>query len=98
MWSSILVAAFLALPVLGQNSSNSSVPTGVYPLSTYTLFAENITAKLIPYGARLTSLLVQDRAGAYQDVALGYDDPSKYITDTESESKSLPPTFARSSG
>ena len=86
MWSPILIAASLALPVLCQNSSNSSVPSGAYPFSLYTLSAENITAKFIPYGARLTSLLVQDRSGTYQDVVAGYDNPQQYLTDTESES------------
>jgi hypothetical protein len=53
----------------------------------YTLTAENITAKFIPYGARLTSLLVQDRDGNYQDVVAGYDNATQYLTDTESESR-----------
>lgn len=87
MWSPLVVlASSLVLPALCQNSSNSSVPTGVYPFSIYTLSAENITAKLIPYGARLTSLLVQDRNGTYQDVVVGYDNATQYLTDTESES------------
>jgi aldose 1-epimerase len=85
MWSSLALAASFILPVLCQNSTNSSVPVGAYPLSVYTLTAENITAKFIPYGARLTSLLVQDRNGDYQDVVAGYDNPQQYITDSESE-------------
>ncbi len=86
MWSKLVLVASLTLPVLCQNSSNSSVPAGAYPFSTYTLTAANITAKLIPYGARLTSLLVQDRNGATQDVVVGYDNATQYLTDTESES------------
>lgn len=85
MWSKLLLVAALASPILGQNSSNSSVPTGAYPFSLYTLTAENITAKFIPYGARLTSLLVQDRTGTIQDVAVGYDNMTQYLIDTESE-------------
>ncbi|KIY03596.1 uncharacterized protein Z520_00287 [Fonsecaea multimorphosa CBS 102226] len=86
MWSHLpwfLLAWSIAVPVLAQISSNSSVPTGVYPFSVYTLTAENITAKFIPYGARLTSLLVQDRNGDYQDVVAGYDNATQYLTDTE---------------
>ena len=86
MWSPIVLAALIASPVLCQNSSNSSVPSGAYPFNQYTLSAANITAKVIPYGARLTSLLVQDRNGAQQDVVVGYDNPTQYLTDTESES------------
>ena len=85
MWTKLLLLASLASPILGQNSSNSSTPTGTYPFSLYTLTAQNITAKFIPYGARLTSLLVQDRTGTYQDVAVGYDNLNQYLTDTESE-------------
>lgn len=53
------------------------------PFEVYTITAQNITAKFIPYGARLTSLLVPDRDGNAQDVVLGYDDPKQYLLDTE---------------
>ncbi|KAJ5896701.1 galactose mutarotase-like protein [Penicillium subrubescens] len=39
----------------------------------YTISANNITAKFIPNGARLMSLLVPDRSGNLQDVVFGYD-------------------------
>ena len=72
---------------LAQNSTSpSSSPSSTSsssPLTLYTLSAENITAKFIPYGARLTSLLVPDRSGNLQDVAVGYDDPNQYLDDTE---------------
>jgi hypothetical protein len=89
MWSPYyyVLASILVLPGLCQNSTNTSVPAGAYPFSVYTLTAENITAKFIPYGARLTSLLVQDRDGNYQDVVAGYDNATQYLTDTESESR-----------
>jgi aldose 1-epimerase len=48
---------------------------------TYTISAHNITAKLIPYGARLTSLLVPDREGRLQDVVVGFDEPTQYRGD-----------------
>lgn len=53
------------------------------PFREYTIKAENITAKVIPYGARLTSLLVPDRDGHDQDVVVGYDDPKYYLHDSE---------------
>lgn len=74
------VASFLTLaatclsPVLAQDSD---------PLQEYTLSAENITARFIPYGARLTSVIVPDRDGQDTEVAIGYDDPARYIQDTE---------------
>lgn len=49
----------------------------------YTIKAPNISATFIPYGARLTSLLVPDRDGETQDVVLGYDFPEQYMNDTE---------------
>ena len=54
-----------------------------HALELYTITAPNITAKFIPYGARLTSLLVPDRHGHVQDVVLGYDSPEQYVNDTE---------------
>ncbi|KAL4965925.1 aldose epimerase family protein [Aspergillus stella-maris] len=47
----------------------------------YTIGAENITAKFIPLGARLTSLLVPDRDGVEQDVVVGFDDTTQYNGD-----------------
>ncbi|OQV11197.1 hypothetical protein CLAIMM_15067 [Cladophialophora immunda] len=97
MWSPLLwvLASSIAVPVLAQNSSNSSVPTGAYPFSVYTLTAENITAKFIPYGARLTSLLVQDRNGDYQDIVAGYDNATQYLTDTETNHTYFGPVVGR---
>jgi aldose 1-epimerase len=51
-------------------------------LTEYTISAENITATFIPYGARLTSLIVPDRDGQDTEVAVGYDDPARYVQDT----------------
>ncbi|KAL4931142.1 aldose epimerase family protein [Aspergillus undulatus] len=47
----------------------------------YTISADNITAKFIPLGARLTSLLVPDRDGVDQDVVVGFDDVTLYGDD-----------------
>lgn len=71
----ILAVASLTTTVVGQDDTSGLVE--------YTIQAENITAKLIGYGARLTSLLVNDRDGNQQDIALGYDDPAQYPVDTE---------------
>jgi aldose 1-epimerase len=49
----------------------------------YTLKAPGIEASFIPYGARLTSLLVNDKHGKPQDVVLGYDTGKEYLNDTE---------------
>jgi aldose 1-epimerase len=74
-----LSAVLYGLPVLASSSCSSSTD----PFKEYTISAENITAKLIPYGARVTSLLVPDRNGNQQDVVIGYDDPKQYLNDTE---------------
>ena len=81
---SYLSAALYGLPALALPSSTSNSST-VDPFKVYTITAENITAKLIPYGARLTSLLVPDRDGNEQDVVVGYDDPKDYVKDTETD-------------
>ena len=54
-----------------------------HPLQKYTISAPGINASFIPYGARLTNLYVNDRNGNPQDVVLGYDEGSQYVTDTE---------------
>lgn len=79
-----LSAAIYALPTLAQGSLAANTESTVDdPFQVYTISAENITAKFIPYGARLTSVLVPDRSGNVQDVVMGYDDPKQYLTDTE---------------
>ncbi|PWY80366.1 galactose mutarotase-like protein [Aspergillus sclerotioniger CBS 115572] len=80
-FKSYLSAALYGLPALSQAvaAANSTAD----PFQLYTISAENITAKFIPYGARLTSLLVPDRNGNLQDVVVGYDDPKQYLRDTE---------------
>jgi aldose 1-epimerase len=80
----LLPSSSFIRPLLAQASSDSASPSATLssPFTLYTLSAENITATFIPYGARLTSLLVPDRAGTDQDIALGYDDPAQYVVDS----------------
>lgn len=94
---SYLSTVLYGLPVLAQaqsaasaSASASAAPSSassakVDPFKSYKISAENITATLIPYGARLTSVLVPDRDGKTQDVAVGYDDPRDYLKDTETD-------------
>jgi len=92
-FKSYVTAALYGLPALAQavpspSSSRASAPSPSAASSndhfkSYTIKAENITAKLIPYGARLTSLTVPDRDGNVQDVVVGYDDPIEYLHDSE---------------
>ena len=53
------------------------------PFKKYNLTADGIKASFIPYGARLTNLYVKDKNGAWQDVAVGYDEGSRYLQDSE---------------
>ncbi|PYI01526.1 galactose mutarotase-like protein [Aspergillus sclerotiicarbonarius CBS 121057] len=76
-----LTALSFVPAVFGQNYSRPQQSAD--PFKVFTLTADNITAKFIPYGARLTSLLVPDRDGNTQDVIVGYDDPRQYLNDTE---------------
>jgi aldose 1-epimerase len=66
-----------ALPALAQDGSISQDP-----LKLYTISAANITASFIPYGARLTSLVIPDRDGHPTDIVVGYDEPEQYVADT----------------
>jgi aldose 1-epimerase len=76
-FKSYLSAALVALPALSQASPAAD------PFKVYNITAGNITASIIPYGARLISLLVPDSNGTMQDVVVGYDDPKMYLHDTE---------------
>jgi aldose 1-epimerase len=76
---SILLAFNSFIPPLLAQTSSTSLSS---PFTSYTLKAENITATFIPYGARLTSLLVPDRSGTDQDIAVGYDEPAQYAVDS----------------
>ncbi|KAJ5481341.1 hypothetical protein N7475_000153 [Penicillium sp. IBT 31633x] len=92
---SYVTAALYGLPALASavpspaSSSHAVAPAPSSSASSadhtksYTIKAENITAKLIPHGARLTSLLVPDRDGKVQDVVVGYDDPKEYLHDSQ---------------
>ncbi|KAJ5574097.1 uncharacterized protein N7459_008524 [Penicillium hispanicum] len=88
---SYIAATLYGLPALAQAAPSPSSSQGPAPsqsasnghFETYTIQAENITAKFIPYGARLTSVLVNDRDGNVQDVIVGYDDPEEYLHDSE---------------
>ncbi len=53
------------------------------PFQKHTLTANGINASFIPYGARLTNLYVCDQNGTYQDVVVGYDNATQYLTDSE---------------
>ncbi|KAL1410617.1 hypothetical protein Q8F55_004634 [Vanrija albida] len=59
-------------------SASSAAPRSAAGLATYTIAAEGIEATFIPYGARLTSLRVPDRTGAWREVNVGYADPGQY--------------------
>lgn len=71
-------AALSALPVLSLSTGSEDAD----PFKIYNISAGSLTASFIPYGARLTHLLVPDRDGVLQDVAIGYDDPHDYLRDT----------------
>lgn len=74
-------------------SAQSATTSG--PLTSYTLTADNITAVLIPYGARLTHLLVPDRNGDVQDVIGGYDDTAQYPIDSATNKTFFGPVVGR---
>lgn len=52
------------------------------PFEKHTITAPGISASFIPYGARLTNLIVNDKNGKPQDIAIGYDNGTQYLTNT----------------
>ncbi|KAL2859858.1 aldose epimerase family protein [Aspergillus lucknowensis] len=78
---SFLVGLLASQGVAAVPGHTSPPPNHDDPYKVYTISAENITAKFIPHGARLTSLLVPDREGRPQDVIVGFDDVSLYSKD-----------------
>jgi aldose 1-epimerase len=85
-----MVSSLIPATVVGQASATTSSP-----FTMYTISADNITAKFIPYGARLTSLLVPDRNGTQQDVVAGYDTGERYLQDTETNHTYFGPVVGR---
>jgi aldose 1-epimerase len=63
------------LPILGLSHNVGNLD----PLVPITIAAEGINATFLPFGARLTSLFVDDKDGVPRDVVVGYDDPSFYV-------------------
>ncbi|GKZ33185.1 hypothetical protein AbraIFM66950_002974 [Aspergillus brasiliensis] len=78
---SIAALLWASMVVLGE--SNPEPRPVADPFEVFTIMADNITAKFIPYGARLISLHVPDKEGTPQDVVVGYDDPTQYLNDTQ---------------
>lgn len=89
MWSitgSLLLAASTAVSAQSGYGGATSAPFPPFsgdPFKKYDLVAKGINASFIPYGARLTNLYVSDINGTAQDVAVGYDEGSRYLQDTE---------------
>ena len=65
------------------------------PLQEYTISAPGINATFIPYGARLTSLYVNDKNGDPQDVVLGYDDPADFVRNDQTVHTYFGPVVGR---
>ena len=84
-WSAATLLLAASGVVAQGNSSGSSAypPFSGNPFQKYNLQANGIKASFIPYGARLTNLYVKDNKGSWQDVAVGYDNPREYLTDSE---------------
>jgi aldose 1-epimerase len=92
-FKSYATAALYGLPALASampsasssdaslSAAGSSSDSGHF--TEYAIEAENITVKLIPYGARVTHVLVPDSNGNTQDVLVGYDNPKEYLHDSE---------------
>lgn len=81
----LLTPILALLPFLGVEAKPHVASVSPAALKEYTLEAEGIKASFIPFGARLKSLRVPDRTGAWREVNLGYEDAQGYA-DEESPS------------
>lgn len=84
--ATLLLAASTAVYAQASCGGSSSPPFPPFsgdPFKKYALSAKGINASFIPYGARLTNLYVNDKNGHPQDVAVGYDEGSRYLEDSE---------------
>ena len=79
----------------GNNNPSPYPPFSGDQFKKYTISAKGIEASFIPYGARLTNLLVKDKHGKTQDVVLGYDDGKQYLKDTEGPHTYFGPVVGR---
>ncbi|EEH39914.1 aldose 1-epimerase [Paracoccidioides lutzii Pb01] len=79
---SLLAPASLLLWTVSALAKSRAIPP-LDPFKPYVISAKNIEATLVPYGATLTSLLVNDRDDNQQDIVVGYDDPKQYKIDTK---------------
>lgn len=78
-YSHLLPAA--VLPFIGLAAANNGGGDRLAPL---TISAQGINATFIGYGARITSLFVDDKDGVARDLIVGYDDHSMYVKQAES--------------
>lgn len=99
--ASLLVGASALVSAQGDYSSPGNYDQSPFPpfsgdpFKKYDLEADGIKASFIPYGARLTNLLVHDKNGDWQDVALGYDSGERYLQDTETNHTYFGPVVGR---
>lgn len=90
LFTALLTSSFVVLGTSAQSASSTSSP-----FDKYTISAPGINASFIAYGARLTNLYVNDKNGSPQDVVLGYDKGTQYLTDTETNHTYFGPIVGR---
>ncbi|KAE8397720.1 galactose mutarotase-like domain-containing protein [Aspergillus pseudonomiae] len=78
---SMAALLWASMVVLGEHTLEPRPVADTFEV--FTIMVDNITAKFIPYGARLISLHVPDKEGTPQDVVVGYEDPIQYLNDTK---------------
>lgn len=81
----IAIASLLAT-AYGQTSygnNNSSAGSGPGKDGKYTIEAEGIRAKFIPYGASISNLFIKDKHGVERDIVLGFDNATYYSIDKQ---------------
>lgn len=52
-----------------------------YPLEQVSIKNDFLSLKVLNYGARIQELLFRDKAGKWQNVVVGFDDPGEYLKD-----------------
>ncbi|KAI0071251.1 galactose mutarotase-like protein [Panus rudis PR-1116 ss-1] len=75
-----LIATFVALASFHGLSLAADYP---FDITTISAPDGSITAKFVSFGATMTELWVKDKFGKARDIIIGYDDPSRLLTDPD---------------
>ncbi len=78
---SFVASAWLLLGAVAKVPSSGTKALGADSNGKYWIYGEGISAAFIPYGASISSLLIEDKNGIVRDIVMGFDNASYYAVD-----------------